>query len=180
MPSDAVALMEGPSAALLWVLAGGLQPEVAYEDYGFKWHEATRRVLLPLSQGILGRAVHGERPKYRLSGQSSTYRPPGTASNRPQRPLVVVEDVLSAIAIQRAGWPALALLGTSVSPEQVAACAAPRVIAWFDADKAGNAAWVRLRKGLALYPTQLTRITTEQDPKRLFRATLIEHLEAHT
>jgi len=176
MPEDAVALMDGPSAALQWVLAGGLQPEIAHETYHFRWHAQSRRVLIPLSDhGLLGRAVHGERPKYRLFGRGSLYWATGDLS----RPLVVVEDILSAIAVSRVGWPSVAVLGTSISPEQAREIAKPKVIGWFDDDKAGNKGWISLRKRMALYPVKLSRIMTQLDPKALHRADLIEHLERH-
>ena len=177
MPDDAVALMDGPSAALQWVLAGGLQPEIANDTYHFRWHEGSQRVLIPLSDnGLLGRAVRGERPKYRLFGRGALY----WATGNPSRPLVVVEDILSAIAISRVGWPAVAVLGTSVSPEQAREIAKPKVIGWFDGDKAGNKGWISLRKRMALYPVSVSRIVTDLDPKALHRADLIAHLERHT
>lgn len=175
MPADAVALMEGPPAALLWVLAGGLQPEMAHERYGFRWHEASRRVVIPLERGLLGRAVHGERPKYRLYGATSSF----SLAGDPARATVVVEDVLSAIAVHRAGWPAFAVLGTAVSDFQAAQIAAPRVIGWFDDDPAGDKAWLRLRRKLALHPVTLTRVQTERDPKHIWRSEIKRILEQH-
>ena len=185
MPADAVPLTEGPAEALQWVLLGGLTPEEAQDTYGMRWHEDVRRVLIPIYkhntlQGILGRAVYGERPKYRMLGgpADTIYRLP----HRADQATVVVEDILSAIAVWRAGANAVAVLGTAITPQQAAeiAAGATDVIGWFDADKAGDAAWSKLRGRLALHPVKLKRIRTSDDPKRLHRADLRRLLAQHT
>jgi len=84
---------------------------------------------------------------------------------------------MSAIAVNRAGWPAVALLGTSVSAEQAAALAVPELVGWFDDDPAGNHAWARLRKRMALWPTTLRRVITPRDPKHIHRAEIVARLE---
>lgn len=185
MPAAAVRLTEGPPEAMLWVLRGGLTPEEAQDTYGMRWHEPTHRVLIPIYQGgslrgLLGRAVFGERPKYRMLGgpADTIYRLP----HRANKAIVVVEDILSAISVYRAGLNALAVLGTSITPVQAAeiAAGATEVIGWFDGDKAGDAAWNRLRGRMALHPVKLSRIRTSDDPKRLHRADLRRLLAQHT
>ena len=169
MPKDAVALAEGPQEAHLWVLRGGLTPEEATERWGFQWHERTRRVLIPVPGGLLGRSVYGELPKYRmLTNQTGTLYWP---QKRPHSPAVVVEDCLSAIAINRAGAASVAALGTSLSPTQAAEIADGRkiVVGWFDPDAAGDKAYKRLRKMMATHPVEVHRITSEVDPKALHR-----------
>lgn len=176
MPKDAVDLTAGPKEGWLWVLQGGLTPEEATERWGFRWHEKTRRVLIPVPGGLLGRSVHGELPKYRMltNQPGALYWP----QKRPHRAVVAVEDILSAIAINRAGWAAVAVLGTSISPTQAEEIAEGRemVVGWFDGDPAGDKAWTRLRKRMALFPVTTHRITTQQDPKRLHRAALRDML----
>jgi len=177
MPDDAVALMDGPPQALLWVLGGGLTPEIANDTYHFRWHEKSHRVLIPISDhGLLGRSVHGHRPKYRLYGRGALY----WATGDPAKPLVVVEDVLSAIACSRVGWPAVAVLGTSISPEMAREIARPKMIGWFDGDDAGTKGWINFRKRMGLYPTQISRIVTAMDPKAVPRRVLVKHLERHS
>lgn len=175
MPVAAVAMMEAPPAALTWVLAGGLTPEEANDDYGFRWHEESHRVLIPTSGGLLGRAVRGERPKYRLYGRPCLYALPARGSS--DRALVVVEDILSAIAIHRAGWPAVALLGTSVTQSMVAKFAVPEVIAWFDDDRAGEQGYRRLRLALSLWPVNLGRVHSRKEPKHSHRSEIVARLE---
>jgi len=181
IPEDAVSMTDGPPAAHIWVLAGGLTPEDATNIYGMMWHEASRKVLIPVSStGFLARCVYHTRPKYRLFGSASCYRlgyPRGDATGA----VVVVEDVLSAIAVNRAGWPALALLGTAVSPEVAATIAtgAQIVIGWLDGDKAGDRARTKLIKALRLHPVTVMNIKTELDPKNYHRATINEKVELH-
>ena len=175
MPVAAVPMMEAPPAALKWVLAGGLTPEDAYENYGFRWHEEARRVLIPFEGGILGRAVHGERCKYRLYGSPGLYALPIAGDG--DRAVVVVEDILSAIAVNRAGWPSVALLGTSVTGAMVARFAAPLVIVWTDDDNAGERCWWRLRKMLALWPSEVRRVASQKEPKHCHRSEIVARLE---
>ena len=184
MPSTAVPLTQGPKEAWRGVLKGGLTPEQASGPFGMMWHEETRRVLIPIYRngdlhGLLGRAVFGERPKYRMLGG-----PADTLYALPQHPVrvsVVVEDILSAIAVWRAGANALAVLGTTVTPVQAAEIAKGTkcVVGWFDDDPAGDKAWQTLRKRMALYPVELHRITTKQDPKRLHRSHIRGLLNKH-
>jgi hypothetical protein len=184
MPKDAVPLDEGPQEAWQWVLRGGLTPEDATGLYGLKWHEKTRRVLIPIGPAdrltaLCGRAVFGERPKYRmLAGKAdSFFRSP----HKDVQCTVVVEDVLSAIAVGRAGANGIAVLGTAITAEHAAAIATgtSTVVGWFDPDKAGNTAWQRLRSRMALYPVNLHRITSTEDPKALHRHVLRGLLEPY-
>lgn len=186
LPPDAVPLTDGPPAGWQWVLRGGLSPEDAVSRYGLHWHEATRRVLLPIygptgaMTALLGRSVHGERPKYLMLGgdKHAIYRTPKTDSPV----VVVVEDILSAIAVSRTGVNAIAVLGTALTPEHAHEIArgASHVIGWFDPDAAGKQAWVRLRGRMSLQPVTLTRITSTKDPKLLHREEIRVLIEQHT
>jgi len=172
-------MVEGPPAAHMWVLAGGLTPEDATDVYGMKWHEASRKVLIPLGDtGILARDVHSYSPKYRMFGSAKFYRL-GEDPKRPSDAVVVVEDILSAIAVNRAGWPVVALLGTNINPGVAAAIAsgARVVIGWLDGDKAGDRARTMLIKALRLHPVRVMNIKTELDPKCYHRAQINEWVE---
>ena len=165
MPHDALPLMEGPREALLWVLSGGLSPEEANDRYGFRWEPDSRLVLIPITNGVLGRDVFGGRPKYRLFGPGRHLWLSGEASGV----TVVVEDVLSCIAVSRAGYTSLAVLGTAISSTQAALAADDTVVGWFDADAAGQRAYVRLRKAMGLHPAHVVKVFTDVDPKHLHR-----------
>ena len=60
----------------------------------------------------------------------------------------------------------MALLGTSMTATTVALIGSYRaVVNWTDNDKAGTAAYIKLRKALGLYETSMRRIVTDEDPK---------------
>ncbi len=172
MPPDALPLMDGPREALLWVLSGGLSPEMANDDYGFRWAPDSRLVLMPIQHGIIGRDVFGGRPKYRMFGQGRSY----WLSEGHTGVTVVVEDILSAIAVNRAGWTSLAILGTSISSVHAALAANDTVVGWFDKDAAGKRAYVRLRKSMGLHPAHVVKVFTDVDPKHLHRAKINQEI----
>lgn len=160
-----------PAEAHVWVLRAGMTPTEASTVYGFRWHEGTRRVFIPINpKAILARAVFpGERPKYKLFGelQTTAYTVQG------KDPLVIVEDVLSAIKVGKAGYKAAAILGTSVTPSILATLANRQkdIVLWLDPDKAGLAGRQHVRKALGLYPAivRYARTTDARDPKYLSR-----------
>jgi len=145
----------------LWILKAGLTPETASEVHGMRFDPKTKRVLIPLKDGFLARAVYGERPKYLKAGPAEYYKL-GSGDDL----LVVVEDCLSAIKVNAAGYDTMALLGTSMTATTVALIGSYRaVVNWTDNDKAGTAAYIKLRKALGLYETSMRRIVTDEDPK---------------
>lgn len=164
-----------PSEAILWTLAGGLTPERATDFYGMKYDPLTRRVCLPIVGGFLARAVFNDKPKYVKAGASKTemYK----LVDNQDKAIVVVEDILSAIAVHRAGFNSIAVLGTSITTKIAQELGSfPVVVSWTDADKAGDAAWVKLRRKLALYPVNLKRVRTDKDPKELNRSEIAAKL----
>ena len=168
IPSRCLGLTEEgvPSEALLWVLRAGLTPERATDEYGFKYDPKTRRVCVPLVGGFLARAVFKDSPKYIRAGamDQTVYELAVGAGTTG----IVVEDILSAIKVANAGFSSLAILGTSISAEvSVALGRYKHLVCWTDADKAGDAAWLKLRKRMSLYDIKLSRIRTAADPKNI-------------
>lgn len=171
MPKTALPLSAAPDAAIAWLLRGGLMPETAEHIYGMRWEDALKRVLIPIYtddklSGILGRAVFNERPKYiMLQGKPSLFSQIKYASDC----VVLVEDVLSCIAISRAGVSAIAALGTTITLQDAAriAEAASRVVIWTDPDKAGLAARAKMCAKLELVGAQCYEVYSESDPKAL-------------
>jgi DNA primase len=166
MPKRCVPMTDpdNPSEALLWTLRTGLTPEEATDVYGFKYDPETRRVCIPLTGGFIARAVFREQPKYIRAGSMEQHtwvqHVDGSTS------VVVIEDILSAIKVYRAGFSSCAVLGTSITPEAAAVIGSyANAVCWTDADKAGDAAYVKLRKRLSLYETTLHRVRTDRDPK---------------
>ena len=183
IPSNAVRLDEPsvPAEARVWVLRAGLSPEEATERYGFAYHSDTRRVFIPIGdKTVLARAVFREDvPKYKLFGlmDGLLYHLTGT-----QTPLVLVEDVLSAIKVNKAGYSSCAILGTSISPETLATLSAiaPDIVIWLDPDKAGLFGRSYIKKALGLYPVNVRYARTEStvDPKYLSTAEISTTIEA--
>ena len=170
-----------PTSAHLWVLQAGITPERATDEYGFGWSEKTKRVVLPvLHNGTptgawTARAVDGRRPKYLLprgAVGSSWY-----ALEPDRGPCIVVEDILSAIRIQEAGFNSLAVLGTAVGGAQAALLSEYPVYGWFDGDAAGRAGYVKLRKALGPYGVDPKKIETPLDPKAYSLARIKQYIK---
>ena len=182
MPDDAVSLDAAPENALVWLLKGGLIPEVAEHVHGIKWHPASSRLLMPVrdstqkTTGLLARAVNGEKPKYRMVQGKPTIHFP----IKPNRLVIVVaEDILSSIAITSAGYDSAAILGTSVSAIDAVelTALATTVVSFTDPDKAGRDAYVKMRKALGLHGCRLVRAKADKDPKYLSRDALREAID---
>lgn len=174
IPDNAVALADPsvPSAARVWVLKAGITPELATEKYGFKWHEQTRRVFIPVADDtVYARAIDkGDLPKYKVLGRMSSHLfcLPG------ESPTVIAEDVLSAIKINSTGYKAYAVLGTSLTPDLAYRLATEndQIILWLDPDKGGDTGRRRIKKALGLYPVEifvarLDEKSARADPKYL-------------
>lgn len=98
---------------------------------------------------------------------------------KPQRKLIVaVEDVLSSIAIAKAGYDSVAVLGTSISDTDALAITrgVSHVVTFMDPDKAGRAGATALRRKLALYPVVCIKVTADRDPKYLSRVEIRERI----
>jgi hypothetical protein len=153
-----------PSEARVWVLRTGLSPEEAESTYGMRYDPKTTRVLVPLDGGFIARALFNARPKYVIAGDT----PETFELLQDLSAVVVTEDILSTIKVHRAGFSAVALLGTSVSATAAAVLGKyNKVVCWTDGDAAGDAAFIKLRKRIALYDTELQRIRTADDPKNI-------------
>lgn len=167
MPTSAVSMYEPsvPSYARLFVLLSGITPEEATDEYGIKYDPERDRVLFPINEGFLSRRVSpwDTSPKWIKYGASeTTYH----ALHRDHELLVTVEDVLSGLVVWRAGFSSIVLLGTAISDgAAVAMDPYRRILCWTDGDKAGDQAFRRLRKRMALFGKIPERIRTASDPK---------------
>ena len=163
-----VSIAEGPQEAWLWCLQAGLSPEEATAQYGFGWSEKTQRVIVPIMQDMrdtgafIARAVDKRtKPKYVASATAKgKYWYAGTG------PTVIVEDVLSAICVHRAGYRAVSAMGTHFSPELLdIATRTGTLVAWLDDDLAGKKAYRYLRKQIGLWGVNFYRVQSNRDPK---------------
>lgn len=180
MPTDAASVCTSPTTCVAWLVQGGLTPEKA-DEHGMRWHEPSRRLLIPIYDhagkvsGLLARAVNGERPKYMmLQGSPGVHYPKPSSGKR----IVVVEDVLSAIACNRAGYNAAAMLGTSLTPPEARHIGAhDEVVVFMDPDNAGDLGARSIRKRLSLYPCSVRIVRAARDPKYIGSACIREAVE---
>lgn len=170
MPDKAVPLSEATTEAIVWLLKGGVTPEAAH-DLGIRWHKDIRKVLLPVRDehgkytGTLARAVDGSKPKYRMLNGTPSFHMPKNLKG----PLVITEDILSAIAYVRAGYCGVAILGTALDALTASRITRGRneVLISLDPDNAGRLAVGKVRKALALSPVEVRVIHPRRDPKYL-------------
>ena len=163
-----IPVQQGPQDAWLWCLQSGISPEQATATYGFGWAEKSQRVIVPILQDMrdtgafIARAVDKKtKPKYVLSANAKgKYWYAGTG------PTVLVEDVLSAIAVHRAGYRAVSAMGTHFKPELLdLATRTGTLVAWLDDDDAGKKAYRYLRKQIGLWDVKFYRVQSNRDPK---------------
>ena len=176
MPTSTKCITEADKEGLLWVLRGGLTPEAA-KSHGFRWHAGLHKVLIPIRDsigrytGTLARSVDGSAPKYKMLNGSPKYHMPKNVSG----PLVLTEDVLSAVAYNRAGYCGVAILGTSLdalTAVHLTEGGRHEVLISLDPDKAGLLAVGRVRKALGLSDVTVGVIRPRRDPKYLPRQEL--------
>jgi hypothetical protein len=117
--------------------------------YGYHITESVDGIVLPifggLSKGIKGCQVrrYNKTPKYlTYSKQRYSYL---NVLSYTDKPLVVVEDLLSSYKLHRAGYPTLCLLGTKMDDEaKKVLLSHSRVVLWLDDDVAGHVAAKKL------------------------------------
>lgn len=163
-----VSITEAPQEAWLWCLQAGISPEDATNTYSFGWSDKSQRVIVPILQDMrdtgafIARAVDKRtKPKYVLSANAKgKYWYAGTG------PTVIVEDILSAIAVHRAGYRSVAAMGTHFTPELLdIATRTGELVAWLDDDEAGKKAYRYLRKQIGLWDVKFYRVQSNRDPK---------------
>ena len=172
-----------PPEARVWCLKAGITPERMSDTYGAVYSKKILRVAVPmmlngvLQEGWVARAIDGRKPKY--------IAPIGTSNSSWMRtdlkgkPLVVVEDVLSAIRISEAGFNAVSVMGTAVTQSvanEIAVAGDAGVIGWFDNDAGGRDGFVSLRRSMAPYGISPDRIRSDMDPKRYTQAEIMEYV----
>jgi DNA primase len=86
-----------------------------------------------------------------------------------EKPLVVVEDLLSSYKLRLAGYPTLCLLGTKLDSQAlnvVQMFRTKRVVLWLDDDTAGHTAAKKLFVELSPVVPNVTAMFTQQ-PKEV-------------
>ena len=159
-----------PIEAIKWVIDGGLSLQEAQQQ-GFVWSEKLGRVLIPMYldgyEGWLGRRINGDGPKYLLKvvdKESFVYH----IKTNESRVVVLVEDVLSALHVAKAGYNVIALLGTALQDRHKKLLLDEKYIefyVWLDNDKRQvKLNQARIRRDLLLYG-EAHLVKTDDDPK---------------
>jgi hypothetical protein len=161
----------------LWLAQYGFD-DIMCMAYGIR--ECDVGIILPmfkfgtLEMGGYQLRRYDKKPKY------LTYRGNTKAQllrGHKDKPLVIVEDLLSSYKLNYAGYNSLCLMGTSLSLktiEELHIDRGVRVVLWLDDDEAGHAGTLKLYKELApLFNNHVTSINMQQ-PKEIDIDKLIE------
>lgn len=168
-----------PAPHNLWYLTKGLTGEDMQAN-GVGWSEDAQRIVLPVRNGghldaLQLRAVHpDQKPKYLNpigpSVAKAVFVPVGLRqdfTNIGKDFIVVTEDILSAIKLDKAGIPAVSILGTNPTDARLNRILlhSNRILWWFDNDPAGRRG-SRIGKCVSeLMGADSSEIYTDLDPK---------------
>jgi len=130
-------MADWPVEARLWWYSYELD-QVDALVYGAKWSDAAGRLLLRATPNIYqGRAFGAATPKY-LTWKNAwdVVLFQQSASNQPR--VIIVEDLVSAYKLHKAGCDVVCLLGTKASEQDINAIARyDKALIWLDSDTAG-------------------------------------------
>ena len=157
--------------ALLWLAKYNVTPE-EIKKYNINYSPYFERLILPVYdrhgrltywQGrYFGKDI-GTQPKYynTRSSRGEIWFDTGGDSSI----IVVVEDILSALSVARAGYRAFALLGSYVSDNLIRKLQSEgkQVCVWLDLDK--QCASMQYTKRLNVFGVEAKTIVTTEDPK---------------
>ena len=164
--------IEIPTSARLWLMKYHVTQEEV-QQHGICWSPQYQRLILPVrdSCGKLlywqGRYFGSEsgQPKY-LNVKANRGEVWFDTGNKDSAVIVLVEDILSAIAVARTGsYRAVALLGSFISDDLVLKLLreGKQVCVWLDLDKRCQS--VKYSKRLQAFGIQAKSIVTNKDPK---------------
>ncbi len=187
-----------PKEAMKWLLEAGIT-KALIDQYDIHYVEneivpipntnrsvqLSKRIILPyITSGEVkfyqARSLNICEPrKYITIGPKSAYRT-GPTSWVPDRVVVVVEDILSAIRVAEV-TEAVALIGTSLDDETALHLANYKEVkVWMDNDAPGIAASNKIVKKLKLYCKKVVQIKHNKDTKRCFQKELEQMLRTST
>ena len=158
-----------------WFLKYGISLEVA-KSYGFGYSEFFHRIVMPIYMGDKLKAVHlrainpDDKPKYLNLGTPEPHTLFYSSGPVRESGLVIVEDVLSAIKVNLAGYQTVALNGSSITDVQALRISGngltARFYVWLDNDPAGHKGAKDVVKQLKMHgQTNINRVQSERDPK---------------
>ena len=172
-----------PFTAKAWLRKYGVTDE-EIKRYRLGYSERMNRLILPVFNGgelvyWQGRRLSGnkEEPKY-ISMKSTSGSAFFNLCKPDAKEVVLVEDVVSAICVRRAGFNSIALLGSYVGDRLAAHLVAlkiHRVLVWLDPDKRREAVrFARRLSGMGFSATCL--VTPVEDPKDYSITQIRNHL----
>jgi DNA primase len=172
-----------------WFLKFGISL-VEATSRGFMWSEFFNRVVVPIYSmnstsldAVHMRAVRpDDKPKWLNMGRPSPDAMYWTACDRNYTKssfIVVVEDLISAIKIDLAGYNAVAILGSDITDVQVQRIIkeTASVVVWFDNDAAGRKGAKDAIKQFTMQGIQTLHIESEQDPKAYSREMIQSYIQ---
>jgi len=141
--------------------------------------EVPTGIVLPVfyNTHILGYQVrqYNKTPKY-LTYSKQRFSYIDCISGKVDKPLIIVEDLLSSYKLRAAGYPTLCLLGTKLDSEALGVVhmyRTKRVVVWLDDDVAGHTSATKLIRELAPVVPLLTAMFTQQ-PKEIDMDVLLD------
>lgn len=162
---------ELPTRAQMWLKKYNVTQE-EINIYNFLWSETYQRLVLPVYRG--GRLVYWQGRYFGTNPNSPKYI--NTRNKRTEvwfdtggtdaHTVVLVEDILSAIAVSRvSGYRAVALLGCYLSDTMIARLQSEgkQVCVWLDLDKQSKSR--RYSKRLQVFGLTAKSVVTPKDPK---------------
>lgn len=180
-----------PLAARVWLYKAGFSNQ-DISDLSIYYHKETDRVVIPMIDG--GELVYWQARAYDWTPKShrpkylNPTRAPSNAGvlfDRPG-PVVLTEDYLSAYRVYDAGYAALTLLGTKLSPKLLARLMKrnSRIMTWLDNDTGraggsnpGQEAAATINKELRRLGLEVVNVLTDEDPKLYSRNQIAEILK---
>lgn len=160
-----------PLEQRVWLYKAGIGND-KIKALGFYYHEPTKRVVLPVYDGSRcvywqARGFDPDRPKYLNPGASKVvYRAAPADANYTKLPLVLTEDILSAVRVGEV-CEAWCLMGTSIPDSVLAKIMALKrpVLVWLDPDAAGLKGARKFVPKLRAYGVDAKSIQLTRDPK---------------
>lgn len=158
----------------LWLGGYGFNDAVC-RRFGIR--ETPHGIILPIL--FKGETVGYQLRRYDGKPKYSTYKKTGALQfirSSPDKPIVIVEDLLSSYKLNMAGYSTVCLLGTKLDLDKIVSIGIDRqdrCVIWLDDDEAGHMGAVTLFKELSPVVKHVTSINLEQ-PKEFDVDTLKE------
>lgn len=131
-----------PNAGVVWLTSYGVTQDEA-RSFNFGYSPSLERLILPVydaSDNLVywqGRNLSTDTTRYKYQSVQAPKSHVWFEVNKDSRTTVIVEDILSALAVARGGYSAIALLGSYVNDVLVTHLNAKggRVRVWLDSNK---------------------------------------------